>query len=297
MDLDLHHHAPELIVFVGDAAHGARRLAEALRRLGYATAEASTIAEIGGARAPFAVVVSAREGIDPFRAVREVRARARYAHSLVFAWTPAHLDMLPGVAVAAGAEDMLSADAPLADSVDRVAGRIARSRMLLDRATFDCVTHTRGRLFVSEWLSAEIGLAVERHGVASFAIVWLAGFAALRSARGLLAGEREVETAAFALSAAIRPRDLPCRLADDTFIVVMPGVAVREAGGLLDEARQRMAAKAPALGEIAIGITEAPRAGMTWQALFDLAEARLRTPSSTRERVQPARTGSDRPAL
>lgn len=296
MNLDLHHGACELVVFVGDAAQGARRLAVALRELGYATADVPRIAEIGAARAPAAVVVCAREGIDPVRGIREVRSRSRFAHSLVFAWTPARFELPRGVAVAAGAEDVLAEGDALADSLDRVAGRIARSRTLLERATFDCMTQVRGRLFVEERLSAEIALAVESHALASFAVVWLAGFGALRSERGLLAAERELEKAAFALSAALRPRDLLCRLADDTFVVLVPAMGVRDAGALLEEARVRMAAKASALDEIAVGIVEAPRVGTTWEALFALAEARLRTKRSARTSDQPVRTRSETPS-
>jgi diguanylate cyclase (GGDEF)-like protein len=268
------HHAAELIVFVGDAASGARDLARALERLGYATAEAPSVAEIGGARPPVAVVVSAQDGVDPFRGVRAVRTRSRFAHSLLFAWTPPGFDPPVGVAVAAGADDVVAARAEVSESVDRIAGRLVRRRTLHERAMFDCITQIRGRLFVSKWLSAEIGLAVDDHVTASLAVLWLSGFAAARAERGLLAAEREVEAAAFALSAAVRPCDVPCRLSDDTFVVLLPAAGKREAAELLEGARERMSVKAASMA-VVVAVAEAPSEGATWEQLFERAEARL----------------------
>lgn len=269
------HAAGELILLIGEAARGARDLGHAIARLGYDTREAPSVAEIDGARPPVAIIVAARPGIDPFRTVRAVRTRSRFTHSLVFAWTPAGFDPPVGVAVAAGADDIVGERSTIEECVDRVVGRLARNRALHERATFDCMTHIRGRLFVSDWLSAEIGFAVENHLRASFAVVWLPGFAVARARAGLLAAERDVEAAAFALSAAVRPCDLPCRLSDDTFVVLVPGAAMLEAAAILEKARERISAKAESLRDVRIGLAEAPRDGVVWQELFERAEALL----------------------
>jgi PleD family two-component response regulator len=273
----LHHASAGVVVFVGDAARDARRLAIALARLGYAIREAASVGAITEGHPPAAIVVSAHDGVDPFRAVRAVCVRARLAHSLVFAWTPAGFAPSVGAAVAAGADDVLGEASDIDDAVDRVAGRIVRSRTLHDRATFDCVTHLRGRLFVDESLSAEIQLALAEHAATSFAVVRLGGFPATRARSGFFAAEREVELAAFALAAAVRPCDLPCRVADDTFGVLLPGARPAEAEAVLETARERMSRRAPAMRDIVLGIVEPSRGrGETWQELFARAEARLR---------------------
>lgn len=283
------HRDIEHIVFVGDAGRTARGVARALERLGYATAEAPTVGAIGGARPPVAIVVAAQDGVDPFRGVRAVRARPGFAHALVFVATAEGFDPPIGLAIAAGADDVLAERMSVDESVDRIAGRQVRSRALQDRARFDCVTQVRGRLFVNEWLSAEVGVAVAEHGRASLATLWLSGFAASRADRGFLATEREVEDVAFALAAGLRPCDLPCRLSDDTFVVLVPGASAAVAAALLRDARARMNVKSKAVGDVVIGVAEAPDEGVTWQQLFSRGESRLRRARAT----VPARSRDD----
>lgn len=287
------HRDTEQIVFVGDPRPTARGIARALERLGYATDEAPTVGAIGGARPPIAVVLAVHEGIDPFGGVRAVRARPGFAHTLVFVLTVEGFDPPVGLAVAAGADDVLGEGLSVDESVDRIAGRHVRSRALQDRARFDCVTQVRGRLFVNERLTAEVGVAVVEHGCASLAAFWLSGFAAARADMGFLATEREIEDVAFALAAGLRPCDLPCRLSDDTFVVLVPGAGAASATALLDAARARMNAKAVAVGEVVVGVAESPDDGETWQQLFSRAESRLR-----RGRAPlPARPWDDAPPM
>jgi GGDEF domain-containing protein len=180
-----------------------------------------------------------------------------------------------GPAIASGADDVLVDGDGLDEMIDRVAARIARARTLHERATFDSVTQLRSRLFVTESLSLEIGRALRRHPSAAFAVLWLSGLAASRAERGFLAVEREVEQVAFTIAAAVRPCDTACRVADDTFVVLFPGMDADEAAALLASERGRIAGKAASVGGVTSAFVEAPRDGVTWQELFEWAERQL----------------------
>jgi GGDEF domain-containing protein len=283
------HRDVEHIAFVGETGPNAPAIARALEALGYLTSKAPTVGEVAGARPPVALILPVEAGADPYREVRAVRGRPRFADALVFVSTPVGFASATGLAIAAGADDVLEAGVTVDDAVDRIAGRLLRSRRLHDRASFDCVTQVRGRRFVEEWLSAEVALAVAEHGKAALGVLVLSGFATARAEHGFRATERDVEDIAFALAAAVRPCDLPCRLSDDTFLVVVRGVGARGAATLLQSAYARMMDKAKLVRDIAIGIAEAPDEGVAWQALFDRGEERLRRGRTT----QPARPTED----
>ncbi|HEY8072456.1 MAG TPA: diguanylate cyclase [Labilithrix sp.] len=258
--------AEEVVMVVGDLGRAGRRLARALEPAGYVVQREASIGALSleATRTPVAVVLECGAGRDPFRAVRWMREQPRYAHVLVVVYASLG-ELAIGDAVAAGADDLIDGPAMGADVVERIASRIARARMLDDRALFDCVAHVHNRRFVAERFTTLIARGLARDGTCAFGAIFVRDWPGDREELGWRAAERAFEELAFETCARMRPSDVAARFSDDVLLVLLPGLRSADAAARFATRRERSALSCERV------FVEAPQDGVTWQDLFDCA--------------------------
>ena len=165
------------------------------------------------------------------------------------------------------------------------AGAIAlKNAELVERlqsaATTDQLTGLFNRRALEERLEAEISRSVRHQIRTTVALLDLDRFKVINDTLGHAAGDRYLVLVSQLLRRHIRTLDVVGRLGGDEFLVILPMTNPAEASGFVQRVQQAftdMIMDNPEFGRgsISIGISEAPRDGLTPSAVLAAADAAL----------------------
>jgi len=226
---------------------------------------------------PAAVLLApAREG-DPFAALKWVRSRERLAFVPLVLFAASGQELRIGEGIAAGADDVVADSRSVADVLDCIVARVARSRVLELLALRDPLTELHNRRFMNDRLPAEVARAARTGSELAVALVDLDEFKPINDTHGHAAGDRALRAFARALSTGLRSYDLVCRFGGDEFVVLFPDCGAAGARAALSQFRGRRNWNLTDLPLVTFsaGIAEFPRDGRLLEDLIKAADKNL----------------------
>ena len=273
--------SPNVIVVVGIEALQPR-LAWRLRAEGFSIMRARTeddAQQFVKERVPVAILLGASPGVDPYVVVRRFRCQERLAFVQIVVLPVNGESLQLSQALHAGADDIV--DVPsgeLDEAVNCIVARVARFQALAELAALDPLTGLHNRRLMNDQLAAEIARAERAKTNLSVAIIDLDDFKRINDVHGHAVGDRTLIAFAQAFRHSLRGYDMPYRYGGDEFVVLFPSCDAGGACAALAQLRTEFGTAVSDLPTVTFsaGIAEFPRDGVSWKALFEVADRNIR---------------------